>query len=370
MQIITLPQRLSSYDFGFYVGFELRLKLMDVLKAAGFDPMSMVEKEWYDKFLVLLLSECPSYVEELRGMADGAGVLFEVLLRFNLPELTWVRERELKMSGGNEASSINVDKKCTTLACESGSGGHNGAAQFMIAHNEDGEDYDELFVFKGILPSGRLVISCSYVGKLLGFSGSVVLESDVHDVPFFMVNTNLRCIDEGLGRPKVFVLREMLDLGTIEKCCTLLQVKRASGQHYLFAQGTQVVSVEASATKFEVKEVAGPFVHTNCYVNPTMLCFERRVRDEEGTFLRQTKASELMKAGGGLCGDVSDGLKVMSSFLTILSCHDDRPSCICAHGSPDYNKTIGVIVYDSTFLGLRVGAGVTCKAVLVDVGWG
>ena len=51
----------------------------------------------------------------------------------------------------------------------------------------------------------------------------------------------------------------------------------------------------------------------------------------------------------------------------ILSSHENRPSCICAHGKKegDINLTLGYVFFDSNHKGkLLIGKGLTCQAKL------
>ena len=88
----------------------------------------------------------PQYCDELRGMADGAGLTFRnttllMVLRHELSQL-------LLPSGGGSAKVPGPDAECTDVIIRRrGQSNHSGNDAVGIAHNEDGEAFLGQFAF-------------------------------------------------------------------------------------------------------------------------------------------------------------------------------------------------------------------------------
>ena len=329
----------TNHEIGFKIGKETSKKIKKVLDDteyvnAGETP-EMVSA--YEQFFSIVQDRFPQYIEELRGMAEGAGVDFRRLMKLNLPEL---RKFYKKQAANKEYDD------CTTVTIPQDGG-------FLIAHNEDGSSDSDVFLLQVSLPSGLRLMTLCYYGVIMGFA--VTLTS----AGLFASGNAVDSKAKKIGLPKRFISRASIEAKDPEQFFALVtDPSRAQGQNYTVAFQNKVWNVEAASEDAEITELKESFVHANHFLAEKLLKFEAKEDKEFGTFLRYKSVVEEMAGVAGL----DDVKKVLSS-------HKYRPSCVCAHGKEegDLNKTLAIVFFDTKQAAmLKIGYGFPCQAVLKE----
>ena len=169
----------SNYEIGYRTGECLKEKLISHNNArqAFFRKFSKTHNSSLNKIVQstekLISGHFPQYIEELKGLANGASIpLRDVLL---------LCSEETILNGATN--------RCTTFA-------YQGAQSVILGHNEDWEAgyEDKLYVVKATPSEGSAFISLAYIGCLGGssvalnehgvaFSGNSILAGAQRGVP-------------------------------------------------------------------------------------------------------------------------------------------------------------------------------------------
>lgn len=252
----------------------------------------------------------PQYVEELRGMADGANVGFLDLFFHNTPEvydhtLDWDREQ------------AQTDGHCTIAVSFTGD-------DVIVGHNEDWsiESQDELFILKSTI--GETTILClSYASFLMGSAASMTS------------NGLVQCINElhqmsYPGVPKYFIARAVLDCPTLFDVEEMIRkTKRGSGYNHVLAQHRDVRDIELTGRSMDVEAVRDrPYVHTNHCISAHTIPFQ--ITASESSLHRFDRATELVKNN-----------MTIDDMKRLLSDTKDPKFPICRE-----NHTIGSVVIE------------------------
>ncbi len=287
----------------------------------------------------------PQYAEEMRGIAEGAGVDFDDVNTLNCLEAV---------------ASDALHLRCTSLAAgpevtESGSG-------VFVAHNEDWMPADLPFVYVvQAEPDDEPAFLGVAYGVLLpnlGFNAAGIAH----------VADSVYPNDVRLGIPRIIVTRAILGARTLGQAIqAALHKRRAAGYNHLIAdQSGEIYNVEVSATAFEAMYAAEHWTaHTNHYLSPVMRALEESPELLTNSRVRYNRARHLMQ---GRLGKLAE-----TDFETILSDHVNHPSGICSHNeacaSPfDCSVTIISLIIDMAARTLRVCWGSPCQSALRG-GW-
>ena len=197
-------------------------------------------------FLQAIERWTPGLLEEVRGVADGAGIDFRAALLFNLLDEVWANAEGV---AGEHCSGVGVNKQ--------------GERPAMIAQNMDingfYDGYQTLLHIK--YPNSdleTLVFTCAGLIALTGMSNRPVGVT---------VNTLSQLAYSADGLPVAFVIRGLLEQKSQKDAVEFLHnVKHASGQNYLIGGEEGVYDFEASANKvsrYLPSRNAGVVCHTN-----------------------------------------------------------------------------------------------------------
>ncbi len=191
------------------------------------------------------LAAYPDLVAELDGIAAGVGwPAGDIFL--------WNCRGEL---------IHNAPDGCTTLAAR------DAAGMRWIAHNEDGDPFlRERCLLVDVQPVGKPgFVSFYYPGSLPGHTFAANRAGIVQAI------NNLRIRMPAPGVPRMILARAVLDAASLDEAADVLRVNaRASGFHHtLGATGdTRLLSIEASAARCSVADVATLAGHANHLVHP------------------------------------------------------------------------------------------------------
>ncbi len=320
----------------------------------------------------------PQYVEELRGLAEGAAVPFSRILLMNCGE-------ELTCTLPPEPGH------CTSLALA-------GEGRTVVAHNEDWEEQDiaHQVLLRIAAPDGTRILAMTTAGLLamtglnshgLAFGANTVYArggaartTPADDAPARRAG---RRAGRGVrheapgevpagaplaalrpGVPNSLVCRWMLEAPTRgEATARALLSERARGSNHLCGQaGGRIWDVETSASRAAVIEGGAVtdgwewLAHTNHYLADEMLEVEGST--SAGSRLRHARACELLSDGLGR------GVDPVGLAGAVLRDHANAPTSICGHGGegPDApSPTTASMVWELEERRLHICAGPPCE---------
>ena len=277
----------------------------------------------------------PQYIEELEGIAEGAGAPFgEIFL--SMCEELW------------EAAAWK--KGCTDMAAR-GRATLDGST--LIAHTND------------LLPpsEANLVILKVKAGdepEFLGVSsGGVGISAGFNAAKISLTGNQLDQNDIRPGVPRLLVVRAILAARHLSEAldhCLLPQ--RASSYNNVIADGSgEVYSMEGSATDCEALYIEGDILaHSNHYLSPAMRHFEADRNQNANSILRYNRSMRL------LCENY--GQLTPELFQKLLADHAGYPTSICKHGLE--TVTVFSIIIQLEQLRAWIGKGRACEAEYVE----
>ena len=301
-----------------------------------------VQLSWLDavrearKFLPYGEEVFPQFIEEIRGIAEGAGISFEDVWTLNCYE--GLTESRQQVWG------------CTCLAIRQE---HTDNGHVLLAHNEDwiSVDQDTAYLMRVKPDQGPPLIGMTY--------GPLLVNIGCNAEGIGVAINSVYPTDGGVGVPRILCARAVLNATTISQAIRACVPKlRAGGYSYLLADPYgELYSVETSATSHDLTYGhEGWLVHTNHYLSPKMQPLEER-----GTYasshVRLNRARRLLNA--------QLGQVTVESLQGLLRDHASYPDSICCHEDPSdplYERelTLASLVMDLTERVMWAAPGPPC----------
>lgn len=295
----------------------------------------------------------PEHVEELEGMAEGAGVSLSALLVPNCGEEFTSSE---PVGGEQPLPGERPPRTGRTLApgCTAVAIAANG--RHVVGHNMDWYVVDA--------PNNVLFDLTALDGtRLLAFAGAAYLPIvGLNSHGIGNLSNSVHSTDNRVGVPNVFVRRSTMAAASLEAARDNgLLAARARGTNQLFADTAgRLWDIESSATAaaFADHTAAGYAAHTNHYVAAEMAPFEGSSAEESRTRLRTAEAM--------LVEGLDHGDELVELIARILRCHEpSKQDCICGHPEPsepvaEQGMTVGSIICDLDERRLYACAGTPC----------
>lgn len=218
----------------------------------------------------------PGLLDEVRGIAEGAGLSFETMLAYNLMDEEWQYAGERSGQGPG-----------CTVACLAPASGPAIVAQTMdipsvhddsqVAVRHQPADGVETIVFTG--------------AGMLGLNGANVEGIGV------VVNNLSMLPSSRSGLPVMFVLRGILERTTLADAAAFVEtVPHAIGQHYAIGSPDGLVGLEGAANGVARANTAGVrYVHANHPIaNDAVVGDPSAAYAASRTFERHARAAELL----------------------------------------------------------------------------
>jgi isopenicillin-N N-acyltransferase-like protein len=289
------------------------------------------------KYILVAQQHYPQYIEELTGIAEGANVSFEAVTVVNVMEA--LTDDALQLT------------RCTSFAVNDD---RTADGHVLLAHNEDWvpEDEDDVFVIHATPKNECPFLAMTY-GCLLpniGFNAYGIAQLCDSVYPN----------DSRIGTPRLVVARAVLSSERPGKAIRYtLSPQRAAGYNHLLAhESGELYSVEVSACHFAILNGEdGYIVHTNHYLMPTMLAFDREPEGLIASRVRYFRALRLVK------GEDQHTIKTLQA---IQRDHVNFSKSICnhavnVHDPLDREKTINAMVIDLTAREMHIAWGNPCE---------
>ena len=289
----------------------------------------------------------PRHLEELEGVAEGAGLPLSELLVPNCGEEFTANEPG---EGGRRAPAPGGGDHCTAVAVAA-------RGRHVIGHNMDWYvvDAPNNVMFDLTVPDGTRVMGIAGAPYLL------MLAMNSHGVG--NVSNSVHSNDNRVGVPNAFVRRASLEGVSLEAACDrgLLAARARGSNHFLADTRGRLWDLETSATAsaFRDHSSAGYMAHTNHYVAAEMAPFEAATYEESPL--------RLATAEGILAEGIAGGDDPVELVARALRCHGPAPEqAICGH--PDDSEplaergmTVGSMICDLDERRVYVCAGPPCE---------
>jgi len=289
------------------------------------------------KYLPFAEERFPKYVEELRGMAEGANVDYRDLVTLNTMEAITTDALHLT--------------RCTSMAINET---RTADGHVLAAHNEDWvpEDEDDVYVIHARPDDEPPFLAMNYGGLLpnVGFNAAGIAQLIDSVYPN----------DPRIGIPRLLVGRAVLAAHKPDVAIRRAIVPhRAAGyNHIIIHESGEIYSIEVSAQQFDMLYAHdGYLVHTNHYLTPKMHAVEKDPDALVGSHVRYHRASRLLR---------QNSKHTIKSLQAIQKDHVNFSNSICNHAVDhkdplDREKTINALVIDLTAREMHIAWGNPCQ---------
>ncbi len=302
-----------------------------------------------------------SYLEEMRGIADGAGLDLADVLAINVrTEVMFAakarqaplasRARPGPRRAECSAFAVVQDQPPATLIGQNWDWLLHSAETLVLLEvtQDDGPD------FVTVVEAGLLAKTGMNAAGLGLVTNALVTDADV-GAP---------------GLPYHVLLRAVLDCATVTDALIVLQAgERSSSANYLIAHSSgAALDVEAAPGDFTrlypLYPDHGLLLHTNHFLSPGLHPVDLSLWAMPSSAVRLQRLRAFGAGGQHRTPD---------DFRGLLADHADYPYSVCAHPEPgvhpcEQSATIASVLMDLTAGRMWVAAGHPCQARYTDVG--
>jgi isopenicillin-N N-acyltransferase-like protein len=289
------------------------------------------------KYLPFAEERYAQYVEELRGIAEGANVSFDDLMVVNAMEAVTMDALHLT--------------RCTSFAVNET---RTADGHVLVAHNEDWvpEDENDVYVISARPRDDPPFLAMTYGGLLpnVGFNAHGIAQLIDSVYPN----------DSRIGIPRLVVARAVLAARRISGALgrTLISHRAAGYNHMIVHESGEMYSVEVSSRRFDILHgTDGYLVHTNHYLSPTMKEIEKDPEELISSRVRYFRANRLLR---------ENNAHSIKSLQAVQKDHVNLPNSICNHNITridplDRESTITALVIDLTAREMHIAWGNPCQ---------
>ena len=239
----------SYYDIGFEVGREFKKLIRKAFLRSpfyiGLKLMDTMKPEWFNELQAHAERFYPQYVDEMRGIADGARMKY----------------RDIAIANFRHSIKLEIPKTgCSTLVFK------KEDDKIILAHNEDHEkvirDYSYLLIAK--YDKCPTIFTYSYPGCIPGNSVSFNSNGIV------MTGNAMQDPDLKTGLPKGLLDHAMVEAKTIDEATQIGQTPNRSGgySYNLASQFEQkAMNLETTSTRSGLTMINNRYFRTNHYIS-------------------------------------------------------------------------------------------------------
>ena len=278
----------------------------------------------------------PHWIDEVRGIADGAGLdVLQVFLLNCWDELcSW-----LSVRGGTTAVG------CTSFAVRS-----PRTKRISIGQNQDAFGWwKPVVILNERSTGGEIATLCTAHPGVLGTTG-------LNERGVALVANSLIPEDRGFGAPFTFVMREALRQKSLEGAVqSVSDSDRSTGANYVLASTDGAFDLETSRSQVSLQSLEQVLTHSNHYMAGTMRALDRGGELLPDTYRRAGRL-EILLASGDAADDPMAAVEALAD-------HQGWPTSICRHsiGQEDQMETLGAVVAVPDQLKLYVTDGSPCS---------
>jgi len=291
------------------------------------------------KYLPFAEERYPQYVDEIRGIAEGAGVSFDDIMVVNAMEAVTMDALHL-----TRCTSFAVNEQRTA-------DGH-----VLLAHNEDWvpEDENDVYVVSAKPKEEPPYLAMTYGGLIpnVGFNAYGIAQAIDSVYPN----------DSRIGIPRLVLARAGLASRRISGAIgrTLIPHRAAGYNHLIVHESGEMYAVEVSARRFDILHgTDGYITHTNHYLSPTMKEIEKDPEELISSRVRYFRANRLLR---------ENSTHTIKTLQAIQKDHVNLPNSICNHNIQgidpmDRESTITALVIDLTAREMHIAWGNPCQNI-------
>jgi len=289
------------------------------------------------KYIPFAEERYPQYVEELKGIADGAGVSLDDVSVVNAMEAVTMDALHLT--------------KCTSLAVNQE---RTANGNVLVAHNEDWlpEDEPDVFMIHARPEDEPPFLAMTY--------GALLPNIGLNAYGIAQCCDSVYPTDSRIGIPRIIASRAVLAARTPGDAIrhTLVRHRAAGYNHLIAHESGELYNVEVSSRRFALLSTTeGYLAHTNHYQDPQMQAIESDPDELISTRVRYFRAIRMLS---------QTQQHTVKSLQTIQKDHTNHPDAICNHAdaadSPlDREKTVTALVIDLTKRQIHATWGNPCE---------
>lgn len=327
-----LTFRGTRFDIGFQLGRHFAAPTRDGCRDVRANPPPIHDLS--EALLIawqLISHELPATAEELRGLAEGAGVRLMDLLLYLYEDL-W--------------DSEDTETGCTDIAADARA---TLTDRLLVGHNNDEPPEAPAPALIRLIPDDGPVVTAVAVGGVRIMVG-------VNDTGLVLSGNQLIATDLRRGIPRIVLVRAALDQSGIRDAArVLLHEARTSSYNNVLADATgRVISIEGSGRQsgFIRPTSTGVLSHSNHYLHQEMQGVEGK-GDMRSTHLREQRSCVLLEERAGRHST--------TTFATLLRDHHGFPGSICRHGTD--SMTVFSVIFEPELHRLWYVAGPPCQGV-------
>ena len=305
---------------------------------AGLGRAAVLEKA--RQYLDPIKAYAPRLLEEMRGIAEGAGVSLDEILALNC------RTEILSMG------TIPACGECTAVfvAPEATANGHA-----LVAQNWD---------WSNVLRGGTVLLRVEQPGQpvvLTLTEAGMVGKIGFNSAGVGVMTNFLRYDHRRVGVPFHVILRDALNASRLGLAvAAVYRGARADSGNYLLAHADGE-AIDLEATPSDVGFLYpddGLLVHTNHFITPRLQVGDVGILESEHTLLRYGRAMHLLRAQVGRI--------TVETLKNVFRDHFNRPYSICRHPNPglaeiERGATLASTIVDLSAGEMYVAMGEPCK---------
>ncbi|MEE9119035.1 MAG: C45 family peptidase [Calditrichia bacterium] len=241
----------SNYDIGFQIGKNFRHRINSVFTSSTILRLNKTRDQknpgWLDKLYEQSNEKFPQYIQEIKGIADGAGIDFRDALIHNFRHC-------LSSVGG-----------CATIVFKS-------PQKIILGHNEDYEPAiaENSYITIAQLENDTKFLALTNAGSIPGNAWAF----NSHGLVFALDSLPpLPNQNPNLGFPRILLDRYILEAQTLEEAILRAQMysPRSGTMSYTIISMKEFrgINIETTATETSLTEIADIFYHVNHYTSET-----------------------------------------------------------------------------------------------------
>lgn len=336
----------SYREIGVQIGKKVQGTLYDILNKRknwiarlGEIALSADGQIYSRNLLGISRNKFPQYVQEIEGIAMGAGVDFQIVWRMTI-------QSELD-------ALISREDGCSTIY-------YKNKNRIWLFHNEDGDKvyHNRLLALKCLPPSGVNFYSIVYPGIIAGIGPSINSIGICQTTNFISSKKPME------GIPRFILARAALESKNFaEAISQVTESPRAFPWHHniLSMNDNMYASIETlpDGTVDANYQGDGLFVHTN-----HTLGRKTELYADQNENYKNTSSVPRMRVLQQLLSNADLPISYPEKLLWFLSSHKNKPYSPCRHPEGDVRgQTLAAAFFDSSRKSMRIYKGNPCDSV-------
>lgn len=281
-------------------------------------------RAWLRERAELARSIDPDLMDEIRGIADGGGVDYEVAVAVAFME----EVSHLAQSLGYHHEVVQ-QTRCLSVVVPPSRTTTDG---YLLAQTWDGPDWSpDPMLFAPLDPSGW----SAYLADPGSLGGP-----GVNDRGIGSVSTGVLIKDNPVGNSYSFIARRIMKASSVDAAAaSVSEVPATAGCHYIVVQHEDVIDVEAAGAVFESVRYEGLFSTCAHFAGRATAALHSDPEMVRRSRYRTKRLAELVAS--------EESISALN-LMEILTDHQEGPqgTSVCLHASAHTGRSVAVIVID------------------------